>query len=100
MAWGRAYPRLTYYQVANNFKTSDFWMKKGNFFKVQNIELGNISAEKLNDWKGIKAFRFFIRGANILTLSKIKDVDPENINSGITHYPFNKTFTGGFKMIF
>jgi TonB-linked SusC/RagA family outer membrane protein len=98
---GGAYPRLTYYQVANNFKTSGFWMYHGGFFKIQNIELAwNVPAQKLLWWKGIRGIRLFVRGANVLTLSKIKDVDPENINSGITNYPLNKTFTGGFKLTF
>ena len=36
---GGAYPRLSYYQVSNNFQGSDFWLTKGGYFKVQNIEL-------------------------------------------------------------
>jgi hypothetical protein len=34
---GKEYPRLTYYQVANNFKTSSFRLADGGFFKLQNI---------------------------------------------------------------
>ncbi|MZP57162.1 MAG: SusC/RagA family TonB-linked outer membrane protein, partial [Bacteroidales bacterium] len=36
---GEAYPRLTYYKVNNNFISSDFWLTKGGYFKIQNIEL-------------------------------------------------------------
>lgn len=98
---GGAYPRLTYYQVANNFKTSSFWLHDGGFFKIQNIELAwNVPVQKLQWWKGLRGIRVFARGANVYTFSKIKDVEPENINSGITNYPLNKTFTGGFKLTF
>ena len=42
----------------------------------------------------------FLRGANLCTISGIKDVDPENINAGVTTYPLYRTFTAGFKFTF
>jgi len=44
--------------------------------------------------------KVFLKGANLLTISKVKDVDPESINSGVTLYPLYKTFTGGIKLTF
>jgi len=49
---------------------------------------------------GLRGVRFYVRGANLLTISKVKDVDPESINSGVTTYPLFKTFTGGIKLTF
>jgi hypothetical protein len=49
---------------------------------------------------GIRGIRFFVRGANLLTISKVKEVDPESINSGVTTYPLFKTYTGGIKLTF
>lgn len=98
---GGAYPRLTYYQIANNFKTSSFRLADGGFFKIQNIELAyNIPVEKISFMKGIRGLRVFARGANVFTLSKIEDVDPENINAGVTVYPLNRTLSGGVKLTF
>lgn len=95
---GGAYPRLTYYKVNNNFINSDFWLTKGGYFKIQNIELAyNLPFLQIIR---ARAVRFFVRGANLLTFSKIKDIDPESINSGITTYPLFKTFTGGIKLTF
>lgn len=97
---GGAYPRLTYYKVNNNFVSSDFWLTKGGYFKIQNIELAyTIPGNKLQILRS-QGIRFFIRGANLLTISKIKDVDPESINSGVTTYPLYRTFTGGIKLTF
>ena len=97
---GVAYPRLTYYKVNNNFVNSDFWLTKGGYFKIQNIELAyNIPPDKLQVIRS-RGIRLFLRGANMLTLSKVQDVDPESINSGVTTYPLYKTFTGGIKLIF
>lgn len=36
---GGEYPRLTYYQVANNFQNSTFWLRNTDYFKIQNVEL-------------------------------------------------------------
>jgi hypothetical protein len=97
---GGAYPRLTYYKVNNNFVPSDFWLTKGGYFKIQNIELAyTIPADKLQLIRSQGA-RFFIRGANLLTISPVKDVDPESINAGVTRYPLYRTFTGGIKLTF
>jgi len=98
---GGAYPKLTYYQIANNFKTSSFRLTDGGFFKIQNVELAyNLPVLKIDWMKGVRGFKLFARGANVTTVSKIKDVDPESINSGITNYPLNITLTGGVKLTF
>ena len=97
---GGAYPRLTYYQVTNNFKNSDFWLTKGDYFKIQNVELAyKFKVDKLKII-GLRGIRLYVRGSNLLTISKVKDVDPESINSGVTTYPLFKTFTGGIKLTF
>jgi len=86
--------------VNNNFLASDFWLTKGGYFKIQNIELAyNIPANKLQAIRSQGA-RIFIRGANLLTISPVKDVDPESINSGVTLYPLYRTFSGGIKLTF
>jgi hypothetical protein len=97
---GGAYPRLTYNKVNNNFVGSSFWLVKGGFFKVQNVELAyNLPANALKII-GTRGTRFFIRGANLLTISKIKDVDPESISSGVDYYPLFSTYTAGIKLTF
>jgi TonB-linked SusC/RagA family outer membrane protein len=97
---GETYPRLTYYKVNNNFVASDFWLTKGGYFKIQNVELAyNVPLEKLQAIHS-RGMRLFVRGANLLTISKLKDVDPESINSGVSVYPLYKTFTGGVKLTF
>jgi len=94
---GGAYPRLTYYKVNNNFLASDFWLQKGGYFKIQNAELAYNLPPKLLQPVNFRGVRLYIRGANLFTFSKIKDVDPESISSGITTYPLFRTFTFGVK---
>jgi TonB-linked SusC/RagA family outer membrane protein len=97
---GTAYPRLTYNKVNNNFITSAYWLTKGDYFKVQNIELSYTIPSKMLQFVGGRAVKIYLRGANLLTISKVKNVDPESINSGVTTYPLYKTFTGGIKFNF
>lgn len=109
---GGDYPRLTYYKVNNNFITSEYWLRKGDFFKIQNIELAyTIPSDKLK-FIGGRAIRIYVRGANLLTFSGIKDVDPEtirtadvngtstNLTGGVNAYPLFRTISGGVKFNF
>jgi TonB-linked SusC/RagA family outer membrane protein len=98
---GGDYPRLTYNKVNNNFVNYNFWLTKGNYFKMQNIEFAyDLPSNTLQILKGGRGIRLFVRGANLLTITKVKDVDPESINSGIDVYPLFRTFTGGIKLTF
>ncbi|MCJ7447657.1 MAG: carboxypeptidase-like regulatory domain-containing protein [Bacteroidales bacterium] len=97
---GGAYPKLTYYRVYNNFQTSEFWLTKGGFFKIQNVELAYTIPAKMLQFMSGRAVKIYVRGANLLTLSGVKDVDPESINSGVEVYPLFKTFSGGVKFNF
>lgn len=93
-----SYPRLTYQKVNNNFLTSAYWLEKGGFFKLQNVELSYTLP--LKNLKGVDYIRFLVRGANLLTISPMKVVDPESVNAGVTSYPLFKTYTAGLEFSF
>ena len=94
------HPRLTYNKVNNNYKTSTFWLEDGGFFKIQTVELGyELPVHRLGI-TSIRRMRVYLRGNNLCTVSKIKDVDPEAIGSGLTNYPLMRTFVAGVKLTF
>jgi TonB-linked SusC/RagA family outer membrane protein len=97
---GSDYPKLTYYKVNNNFVTSDYWLAKGGYFKIQNVELAWNVPEAKMPWSGIHGIRVFVRGANLYTFSKVKDIDPESTFSGVYDYPLFRTMTTGVKLTF
>ncbi len=97
---GGAYPRLAYEKITNNFQNSAFWYRDASWLKIQNVELGFNAPLKENNKMGLKGLRVYLRGANLLTISGIKDVDPESINSGVTTYPLFRTLSGGVKFTF
>lgn len=94
------HPRLTYNKVNNNFKTSTFWLRDGSFFKLQTVEFGYELPVARWSLKFFDRIRVYVRGNNLLTISKIGYVDPESINAGVTDYPLMRTFTGGLKLTF
>ncbi len=92
-------PRLTTKDGGNNYLASTFWAENGSFFRLRNIELSyTLDARRIHlpgtDWK------LFVRGANLLTLSAVKDLDPECLNAGVTNYPMMRTFTAGLAVTF
>jgi TonB-linked SusC/RagA family outer membrane protein len=109
---GGAYPRLTYNKVNNNFVLSEFWLTKGDFFKIQNVELAYTIPADMLQFMGGRAVRIYVRGANLMTISKLKDVDPEtirtadvngtstNLAAGVNVYPLFKTISAGVKLNF
>jgi len=97
---GGAYPRLAYNKVNNNFITSDFWLTSGDFFKIQNVVLSFNVPENWIKSVGLRGASIFVKGTNLYTLSNVKDVDPESINSGVTTYPLFMNITSGFKLTF
>lgn len=94
------YPRLAYYKVNNNYKMSDFWLQDGGYFKIQNVELGWSMPVKRWGLNFVDGIRVYAQCANLLTLSKVKDVDPESLSAGVSHYPLSRTFVGGVKFSF
>ena len=108
---------ILYYRIVNEATTYIFifWCDKfsilfqqvfnkvcnlSNFFKIRNIELGYTLPEKISSLIKLKSLKIYFRGGNLLTLSKIKDLDPENLDAGITNFPLYRTLTGGVSITF
>lgn len=97
---GNPHPILRPEFANNNFVSSDYWVVNGSFFKIRNIELGYTLPEKISSLIKLKSLKIYFRGGNLLTLSKIKDLDPENLDAGITNFPLYRTLTGGVSFTF
>jgi TonB-linked SusC/RagA family outer membrane protein len=72
------YPRLTSLNGSNNFRNSTYWLSKNDWFTLQTAQLTYSLPNKI---AGIKNASFFIRGNNLLTISKIKDKSQLNIGT-------------------
>lgn len=94
------YPRLAYVHSYNNFQASNYWRVDGGFFKIQNVEIGYNIPTRLGKDLTLNGIRLFVRGTNLLTLTKVPYVDPESPSAGVSDYPLFKSFTGGIKFTF
>ena len=95
------YPRLTT-SSQNNIQNSTFWMRNAAFFRLKNVELSYTLPAQTAGKLMMSNLRLFIRGTNLLAISELNEynVDPENMNAGISDYPIFKTFTFGLSCKF
>ena len=94
------FSRLTTQQNQNNYRSSSLWMRSGNFFKLRDAMLSYSLPQNITNKMTLKQVKLFVRGSNLLTISSIKDLDPEYIDAGVTGYPFFRSFTGGINVVF
>lgn len=97
---GNSHPKLSAFALNNNFVSSDYWIVDGSFIKLRNAELGYTLPHQLTGKININKVKFFVRGHNLLTFSKIKDLDPENLTAAIGNFPLCTTYSLGVSMSF
>lgn len=97
---GNPHPILRAESGTNNFQASDYWIVDGSFFKIRNVELGYTLPKSITKEIGLNSVKVYARGANLFTLSKIKDLDPESLDAGIGNFPLCTTLTGGISVSF
>ncbi|MEP1489858.1 MAG: SusC/RagA family TonB-linked outer membrane protein [Algibacter sp.] len=92
---GNTNPRLSTFTSINNYKNSDYWLVDGSFFRIANLELGYSLPESLISKSPFSGVKLFVRGNNLAVFSKIKDLDPEDLNAGIGEYPMMRSLVLG-----
>lgn len=97
---GNPHPVLRTHYSNNNFINSDYWVVDGSYFKLRNVELGYTLPYLTTSKFGINSLKLFMRGTNLFTISKIKDLDPESLSAGVSNFPLCTTITGGVSFSF
>ena len=98
-------PILTTYEGAlnENFRKNDFWLRNTSYLRLKNIQLSyTIPSSFLQKYKFLASAKVFVNAQNLLTISSLKDFDPEKDLSDKTWYtyPSVKTFSAGINIIF
>jgi len=96
---GATYPRLTTKANTNNYRTSSFWEKSGDFLKLRNVELGISLPQKALLRAHIRQLRIFLNAENLVTWSSLLrnyHFDPE----AIAGYPDLKSYNAGLSVTF
>ncbi len=99
------FPRLGFSNQGRNYQNSTYWVNKGDFAKLRNMQIGYTLPQNALSSLGINRFRIYVSGENLLYISKVKDIDPEFAQgSGFAwnnnNYPTNRQFLLGFNITF
>ena len=96
-AQSATFPRLSAENNQNNFRSSTFWQRNGDFVKLRSAEVGyNVPMALLRKLR-IDEGRVFINGVNLFSLDHMDgQTDPETIMS----YPAMRTVRVGVNLTF
>lgn len=90
------YPRITSTNSTNNFRQSDYWLVDNDFVNIQRIQLTYDLPKSVISRIGVKGLNFYVRGANLLTISKSAKIRDLNIGT----QPQFRNFSAGLRANF
>jgi hypothetical protein len=71
-------------------------MQNGRYIRLKTVELGYTIPYEILKRVGVKAVRVYVNGYNLVTITKLKYVDPEHPSDTYGYlYPLNKSVSGG-----
>jgi len=92
------FPRLAF-NAANNQKNSSFWMANAAYLRLKNVQLGYSIPTGFANKLGIRSFRVYMTGENLLTIDKFwEGFDVEAPVGTGNFYPLVKTYTVGLSL--
>jgi TonB-linked SusC/RagA family outer membrane protein len=94
------YPRLTLANNAVNERTSSYWLIPGDYIRFKNVEIAYTFPKNITDKIRVDNLRVYLNGRNLVTWSKIKNLDPENPQQRGRFYPQQKVYTFGVNLQF
>lgn len=100
-----SFPRLTYGKNANNEKWSTFWLRKVNYLRLKNLEIGYTLPRAFSRKLRMEKARIYFMGYNLACWSPFKWWDPEqaggqNGSRNGNVYPIQATYTFGLNVNF
>lgn len=89
------YPRLSFGDVNDNYKSSTWWVKNGRYLRLKNAEISYTLPVSWLKRVGVQRSRIYLMGYNILTFSPFKLWDVELGEGRGTKYPQLTTYNVG-----
>jgi TonB-linked SusC/RagA family outer membrane protein len=93
-----SYPRLSYGGNANNYRNSTYWLRNGQYLRLKTVEVGYTIPKNIVNRIHLNNARLFLTGTNLLTWSKFKLWDPEQLDSRGETYPLTKSVLIGLSV--
>jgi hypothetical protein len=80
---------------------SNFAIQNGAYMRLKSVEVGYTIPNTWLSKMGVKHLRIFVNGYNLLTMTKVRGLDPEKPSqNGGAIYPLNKTINFGGNIAF
>ncbi len=91
--------------MANNFISSTYWVRKTDYIKLKNMEIGYQLPRYWLSRVGIKTARIYVNGMNLISWDNVKDlgIDPESNTGGRwgwQPYPIMRIYNAGVTINF
>ncbi|MDL2221375.1 TonB-dependent receptor [Parabacteroides sp. OttesenSCG-928-N08] len=85
-----------------NDKYSSFWLTKGDYLRLKNIEVGYTFKQSALHHLGIQSIRLYLAGSNLLTFTSLDNYDPEKTSSDMRNdvHPNAKSYSLGVNVKF
>jgi TonB-linked SusC/RagA family outer membrane protein len=96
-SWPRVFNRSNEYWSPGNQRNT-FWLFSTDYVRLKSMEIGYTLPTSLSKKLTIERLRVYVSGQNLLTLSKMKEIDPE-VNGG-TSYPLQRVVNFGITLTF
>ncbi len=101
-------PRLSLLDLNGNRRASDAWVKKGDYFRVSNFQVGYTLPQAIGEKMSIQKARVYVGVSNLLLISSYKKYgDPEVGQGSVLYtgldtgrYPMPRTFMAGLNITF
>ena len=93
-------PAISFTNSVNNYMDSDLWLRDASYIRLKNVEIGYTLPKQLLAKMHIQQLRVFATGYNLLTLDKLKVIDPEVKTGTSSMYPVVMVFNFGLKLGF
>ena len=90
-----SYPRLTMQYTSNDTKYSSYWLRKANYLKLQNVQLGYVLPQHLLQRLRLQYVRLYLSGQNLSTITNYPGFDPEG-----GFYHISRTYSFGLNLKF
>ncbi|MBQ6188187.1 MAG: SusC/RagA family TonB-linked outer membrane protein [Prevotella sp.] len=89
------YPRLSSINNMNNYQSSSFWQRNGNFLKLRTFEVGYTLPHEFTSRLNIESVRVYLNGNNLFSIDHLDGhCDPEVLSG----YPSMRTFSIGLNV--
>ncbi len=103
----RTWNRSKEYWMTDGAPNNTYWVRSSDYLRLKSIEFGyNLPNSLVKKW-GLNNLRVYVSGANLITITKMQDFDPESpnqddrsiwVNSQV--YPLMKVLNAGLSVNF